>query len=511
MANLPPNSFLKPVEPVQASPYQRIDLKALGGLQPLISDLIQTNAPKNKFLAETYAADPNAIQSRMSEYEAYDPVKLEGLAGYLSPLAAASHKGAQYFKKGTVNQALSGLTGLDSATSNEWSPLLSGLNSVGNFGGQSMYEIDKLEDHLKGLTNTYSPLDAAEAQSLFQRAGKSLDPTGSLYGKQFYDKSKLGEIYDLVPDAGTNVNGVKVLGGSLNAWMNPSGSYFDPRPVKQGGYYYGDPWGFSHEVQRVKGTPYYFIPESNFQPTRSGTALTWYSPASSEGLYDYTYGGQRGLAFDPSKTNLSWTSGRNNDLYADKKGGGLFGDNFITDILDNKYVNTALSVIPVTAPYMAAYNAANALYNDDPVGAILSGVGGALSVSGLNPASVIGEGANTALNLGLGTAGQMALGGSLYGAGMGALRGGGLQGALTGALTGGLGGYAGNYMSGLTKDLSPLAKMAAQTAYGSGVGGLSSMVQGKGFSQGASNAARRGITNAAVNAALNSQLYRGLV
>lgn len=511
MANLPPNSFLKPVEPVQASPYQRIDLKALGGLQPLISDLIQTNAPKNKFLAETYAADPNAIQSRMSEYEAYDPVKLEGLAGYLSPLAAASHKGAQYFKKGTVNQALSGLTGLDSATSNEWSPLLSGLNSVGNFGGQSMYEIDKLEDHLKGLTNTYSPLDAAEAQSLFQRAGKSLDPTGSLYGKQFYDKSKLGEIYDALPVAGNNVAGYNIIGGYTPGVLSPGSGFQDPRGMSPGGTYYADPWGYSHQVQRVSGTPYYFIPESNFEPTRSGTALTWYSPASSEGLYDYTYGGQRGLAFDPSKTNLSWTPGRNNDLYAEKKRGGLFGDNFITDILDNKYVNTVLSVIPVTAPYMGAYNAVNAIHNDDPVGAILSGVGGALSASGLNPASVIGKGANTALNLGLGTAGQMALGGSLYGAGMSALRGGGLQGALTGALTGGLGGYAGNYMSGLTKDMSPLAKMAAQTAYGTGVGGLSSAIQGKGFSRGASNAALRGITNAAVNAALNSQLYKGLV
>lgn len=509
MANLPPNSFLKPVEPVQASPYQRIDPKALGGLQPLVSDLLQVNAPKNKFLAETYSADPNAIQSRMGEYEAYDPTKLEGLAGYLSPLAAASHKGAQYFKKGTVNQALSGLTGLDSTTSNEWSPLLSGLNSVGNFGGQSMYEIDKLEDHLKGLTNTYSPLDAAEAQSLFQRAGKSLDPTGSLYGKQFYDKSKLGSIYDAVPDAGTDVRGVKVLGGYLNAWMNPSGNYYDPRPVNPGGFYYGDPWGFSHEVQRVSGTPYYFIPESNFEPTRSGTALTWYSPASSEGLYGYTYGGQRGLAFDPSKTNLSWTSGRNNDLYADKKGGNLFGDNFITDILDNKYVNTVLSAIPATAPYMAAYNAANALHNDNPVGAILSVVG---SYAGANmpTGSVAGTGYSLGSNAANAAANQ-----ALISAASTAVRGGNFSDILKNATISGLGSYGGGALfdktDGALKNLSPLAKVAAQTAYGTGVGGLSSAIQGKGFSQGASNAARRGITNAAVNAALNSQLYKGLV
>lgn len=525
MANLPPNSFLKPVEPVQASPYQRIDPKALGGLQPLVSDLLQVNAPKNKFLAETYAADPSAIQSRMGEYEAYDPTKLEGLASYLSPLAAASHKGAQYFKKGTVNQALSGLTGLDSATSNEWSPLLSGLNSVGNFGGQSMYEIDKLKDHLNGLTNAYSPLEASEAQSLFQRAGKSLDPTGTLYGKQFYDKSQLGSIYDAVPDAGTDVRGAKVLGGYLGAWMNPSGNYYDPRPVNPGGFYYGDPWGFSHEVQRVSGTPYYFIPESNFEPTRSGTALTWYSPASSEGLYDYTYGGQRGLVFDPSKTNLSWTPGRDNSRFAEKKGGGLFGSVFgaLDPILDkiDPFHNIAQNAIVDLGGFDSQEQAFGTIM-PMVVDYFLPGVGSGLSAA--NSASVGNWGgalagalgsytglSGNALNLTSNAAVNQALTkAAITGAGT-AVSGGKMQDVLRNAALSGLATYGGGVMGGATKNLSPLAKMSAQTAYGSGVGGLSSAIQGKGFSQGASNAARRGVTNAAINAALNSQLYKGLV
>ena len=525
MANLPPNSFLKPVEPVQASPYQRIDPKALGGLQPLISDLIQANAPKNKFLKETYTADPKAIQSRMGEYEAYDPVKLEGLSGYLSPLAAASHKGAQYFKKGTVNQALSGLTGLDSATSNEWSPLLSGLNSVGNFGGQSMYEIDKLKEHMKGLSNTYSPLDAAEAQSLFQRSGKSLDPTGSLYGKQFYDKSKLGEIYDVLPVAGNNVAGYNIIGGYTPGVLSPGSGFQDPRGMSPGGTYYADPWGYSHQVQRVSGTPYYFIPESNFEPTRSGTALTWYSPASSEGLYDYTYGGQRGLAFDPSKTNLSWTPGRNNDLYSDKKSGGLFGSVFgaLDPILDkiDPFHNIAQNAIvdlggfdsqeqafgtimPMVVDYFlpgvgSGLSAANAASVGNWGGALAGALGSYAGLSG----NALNLTSNAAVNQALTKA-------AITGAGT-AVSGGKMQDVLRNAALSGLATYGGGVMGGATKNLSPLAKMAAQTAYGSGVGGLSSAIQGKGFSQGASNAARRGVTNAAINAALNSQLYKGLV
>ena len=197
----------------------------------------------------------------------------------------------------------------------------------------------------------------------------------------------------------------------------------------------------------------------------------------------YNWDAQRGLTADPSQ-------------YMNIHDEGPFGDNFITDILDNKYVNTALSFIPVTAPYMAAYNAINAIHNDNPMGALLSAAGGVMSATGYNPASVIGKGANEALTLGLGKAGQAALGGALYGAGMGALRGGGLQGALTGALTGGLGGYAGNYMSGLTQGMSPLAQYAANIGMRTGLGGLSAALSGRNAKQGALGGLASGIGGA---------------
>lgn len=565
MANLPPNSFLKPVEPVQASPYQRIDPKALGGLQPLVSDLIQTNAPKNKFLAETYSADPNAIQSRMSEYEAYDPTQFETMAGYLSPLAAASHNGAQFFKKGSVQDALGKLTGFDAHTLSQMSPLLGGLSGVGSMGGNTFYDKTALENQLKsqfgGNFAVMTPDKVRELQATMPEFGTGrFAPTYSTDNSLFYGADALRGVNELAgvyeylkkinlplnytsfmqqygatpaggwSDANTkNYNAVpKYLDGLrlnpeyklekpiLQRWMDdpsylPNFSLLgsgSPEDIQRGfnllqrmsPQNINEFWGLAPEVQRgMLENPAAALQQMRAMANpANGDWLSVGAEGGYNNLAAYNWDPQRGLTADRSQ-------------YMNINDEGPFGDNFITDILDNKYVNTVLSVIPVTAPYMGAYNAVNALHNDNPVGAILSGVGGALSASGLNPASVIGKGTNTALNLGLGTAGQMALGGSLYGAGMGALRGGDLQGALTGALTGGLGGYAGNYMSGLTKDMSPLTKMAVQTAYGSGVGGLSSMVQGKGFSQGASNAARRGVTNAAINAALNSQLYKGLV
>lgn len=508
-------------------------------LQPLSSvlgDTVRWETP-NTFVKPRAYGDWDAVQSKLGEYDVVDRSALGGLTDYYQQKALASTplstgkylKGSPalgnklFFSKGGVDQISSGLTGLDTTASSEWSPLLSGLNSVGSFGGQSMYEIDKLKEHMKGLSNAYSPLDAAEAQSLFQRAGKSLDPTGSLYGKQFYDKSKLGEVYDALPDAGVDIGGVKSLGGWLGAKYDPN--FQDPRAMEAGKTYYGDPWGYSHQVQRVSGTPYYFIPESNFQPTRSGTALTWYSPASSEGLYDYTYGGQRGLAFDPSKTHLSWTPGRNNDLYAEKKGGGLFGSafGFLDPILDKidplhnlaqNLVTSGLgfdsqeqafgTIMPMVVDYFlpgvgSGLSAANAASTGNWGGALTGALGAyaGLAGTGLNMTG------NAVLDQALTKA-------AISGAGT-AVSGGEMQDVLRNAALSGLSSYGSGVLGGAMKGASPLAKMAANTGYGTAVGGLSSALQGKGFSQGATNAARRGVTNAAINAALNSQLYKGLV
>lgn len=160
--------------------------------------------------------------------------------------------------------------------------------------------------------------------------------------------------------------------------------------------------------------------------------------------------------------------------------------------------------IPWGSIVMAADNISTG--NDKALmGNLISGVG---SYAGANmpTGSVAGTGYSLGSNAANAAANQ-----ALISAASTAVRGGNFSDILKNAAISGLGSYGGGVMSGATKNLSPLAKMAAQTAYGTGVGGLSSALRGKGFSQGASNAARRGITNAAINAALNSQLYKGLV
>lgn len=557
------NSFIAPKQVSEPTSYTKMDPRALGTLQPLVSDLIQTTAPKNKYLKETYSADPQALQNRLNEYKFYDPVQLEGLKDYFSPYAATTYKNSLVFKPSEFQSAQSKLFGLDSSQTQALSGALQAYKPIGTLGGSNYYSKDDIGKALSGygaidtgkwggysdsVRSKFSPVTTIGNQVLIRP-----EDTGTLrtvLGVEDY-LSKINPLrrdvadplsydqfwseYGTTPaggwsDANTkNYNAVpKYLDGLR---LNPE--YSREKPVLQrwqddASYLpnfslYGS--GSPEDIQRGFNVLQRMSPQNigefwSLSPAAQkgmlenpGVALQqmrslgnpangdWLSIGAEGGFRDinaYNWDAARGLTADRSQ-------------YMNINDEGLFGDNFITDILNNQYVNMVLSVIPVTAPYMAAYNAANALHNDNPVGAILSGVGGALSASGLNPASVIGNGANTALNLGLGTAGQMALGGSLYGAGMSALRGGGLQGALTGALTGGLGGYAGNYMSELTKGASPLAKMAANTGYGTAVGGLSSALQGKGFSRGATNAARRGVTNAAINAALNSQLYKGLV
>lgn len=607
------NSFIAP-KPVSApTSYTKMDPRALGTLQPLVSDLIQTTAPKNKYLKETYSADPQALQNRLNEYKFYDPTQLEGLKDYFSPYAATTYKNSLVFKPSEFQSAQSELFGLDSSQTQALSGALQAYKPIGTLGGSNYYSKDDIGKALSG----YGAIDTGKWEGYSDSVRSKISPvttignqvlirpedTGTLstvLGVEDYlgkinplrakqeiwkpdpalvAKHKWWDSTSLRPDPslgyreiqGGDENGV--AGASLwvrdvadplsydQFWSEygatPAGGWSDANTKNYNAVpKYLDGLRLNPEYSREKPVLQRWQGDASYLPNfslygsgspediqRGFNVLQRMSPQNIGEFWSLSPAAQKGMLENPgvalqqmrslaNPANGDWLSigaeGGFRDInaynwdaargltadrsqYMNINDEGLFGDNFITDILDSQYVNMALSVIPVTAPYMAAYNAANALHNDNPVGAILSGVGGALSASGLNPASVIGNGANTALNLGLGTAGQMALGGSLYGAGMSALRGGGLQGALTGALTGGLGGYAGNYMSELTKGASPLAKMAANTGYGTAVGGLSSALQGKGFSRGATNAARRGVTNAAINAALNSQLYKGLV
>jgi len=177
-------------------------------------------------------------------------------------------------------------------------------------------------------------------------------PTVSQNGQQLtgYDDSNLGSLYSMnsgykdTPFDYTDSSGKgyytqetqskiessapNFLSGWFGAYNNPSGNYHEHRPVSNGGYYFADPWGFSHSVSKA-GNNKYFVSESTLnEHTRSGTADTWFSLNPNADLSGLQYGqfqGQNGLFFDPTKTNLSslLTPGRNNSAYAEKKSGGI--------------------------------------------------------------------------------------------------------------------------------------------------------------------------------------------
>lgn len=153
-----------------------------------------------------------------------------------------------------------------------------------------------------------------------QRTPVSTDYTDSV-GKKYYSPETINKIESSAPN---------FLSGWFGAYSNPSGNYYDPRGVSAGGYYFADPWGFSHSLSKV-GNNKYFVSENTLnENTRSGTADTWFSLNPNADLSGLQYGqfqGQNGLFFDPTKTNLSslLTPGRNNSAYAEKKSGGFLG------------------------------------------------------------------------------------------------------------------------------------------------------------------------------------------
>lgn len=187
----------------------------------------------------------------------------------------------------------------------------------------------------------------------FLSAGRTDNiPTVSQNGQQLtgYDDSNLGSLYSMnsgykdtpfdytdssgkgyyTPETQSKIesSAPNFLSGSFGAYNNPSGNYYDPRGVSAGGYYFADPWGFSHSLSKA-GPNKYFVSENTLnENTRSGTADTWFSLNPNADLSGLQYGqfqGQNGLFFDPTKTNLSslLTPGRNNSAYAEKKSGGI--------------------------------------------------------------------------------------------------------------------------------------------------------------------------------------------
>lgn len=144
------SSFIAPKQVSAPTSYTKMDPQALGTLQPLVSDLLQTAAPKNKYLKETYSADPQALQNRLNEYKFYDPVQLEGLKDYFSPYAAATYKNSLVFKPSEFESAQSKLFGLDSSQTQALSGALQAYKPIGTLGGSNYYSKDDIGKALSG-------------------------------------------------------------------------------------------------------------------------------------------------------------------------------------------------------------------------------------------------------------------------------------------------------------------------------------------------------------------------
>lgn len=216
---------------------------------------------------------------------------------------------------------------------------------------QMMQSAAATPDNWASITNQAN--QTATQPSEFLGAGRTSDiPSVSMDGQKLtgYDDSNLSSLYNMnsgykdtpfdyidssgkgyyTPETSNRIesSAPNFLSGWFGAYNNPSGSYYDPRGVSAGGYYFADPWGFSHSLSKV-GNNKYFVSENTLnENTRSGTADTWFSLNPNADLSGLQYGqfqGQNGLFFDPTKTNLSslLTPGRNNSAYAEKKSGGI--------------------------------------------------------------------------------------------------------------------------------------------------------------------------------------------
>lgn len=218
---------------------------------------------------------------------------------------------------------------------------------------QMMQSAAATPDNWASITNQAN--QTATQPSEFLGAGRTSDiPSVSMDGQKLtgYDDSNLSSLYNMnsgykdtpfdyidssgkgyyTPETSNRIesSAPNFLSGWFGAYNNPSGNYYDPRGVSAGGYYFADPWGFSHSLSKA-GPNKYFVSENTLnENTRSGTADTWFSlnpNADLSGLQYGQYQGQNGLFYDPMKTNLSslLTPGRNNSAYADP-GHGFFGD-----------------------------------------------------------------------------------------------------------------------------------------------------------------------------------------
>lgn len=321
----------------------------------------------------------------------------------------------------------------------------------------------------------------------------STDYTDSV-GKKYYSPETTNKIESSAPN---------FLSGWFGAYNNPSGNYYDPRGVSAGGYYFADPWGFSHSLSKV-GDNKYFVSENTLnEHTRSGTADTWYSLNPNANLSGLQYGqfqGQNGLFFDPTKTNLSslLTPGSNHSAYAKKKSGGIIAplNRFIhrVDPLNGWVENTVANVLGYDSGLDMIYNLGEPIGNI--AGAVFSGgipwgsivmavdnastgnwnavgnnaINGLASYAGSN----VGSGGVMGSDVSLGSAAaNSATNNMIINAGANYARTGDLENALKAAAFSTASGAAGNWLGSTTA--SSLGEIGSKALGGAASGGLNSL------------------------------------
>lgn len=181
----------------------------------------------------------------------------------------------------------------------------------------------------------------------FLSAGRTDNiPTVSQNGQRLtgYDDSNLSSLYnmnsgyrdtpfDYIDSAGKgyyNTDTQNRIESTGPNFVSGTKTSYDLNPTQAGGYYFSDPWGFSHSLDKISANNYFVSGNTLNQHTRSGTADTFFGLDPTKDLSGLRYGrhnNQEGLFFDPTKTNLSslLTPQRNNSAYAEKKSGGLLG------------------------------------------------------------------------------------------------------------------------------------------------------------------------------------------
>lgn len=185
----------------------------------------------------------------------------------------------------------------------------------------------------------------ATQPSEFLGAGRTSDiPSVYMDGQKLtgYDDSNLSSLYNMNPNyRGVDFDYTDSVGkgyytpetqnrieSSAPNFISGTKTSYDLNPTKAGGYYFSDPWGFSHSVDKLGDNKYFVSADTLNQHTRSGTADTFYGLDRTKDLSGLFYGqnqGKEGLFFDPTKTNLSslLTPQRNNSAYAEKKSRGI--------------------------------------------------------------------------------------------------------------------------------------------------------------------------------------------